>query len=109
MLFPSLAEGFGWPIAEAMACGCLVLTTDEAPMTEVGGNAAFYIPKRPDAASSDWAKSAANYIQFILTISPDEKLSRQYLGFQQIKHFDSQQTINVYERLYQRIGERSLG
>ena len=27
LVFPSLAEGFGWPIAEAMACGCLVLTT----------------------------------------------------------------------------------
>ncbi|MEM9143622.1 MAG: glycosyltransferase, partial [Bacteroidota bacterium] len=46
-LFPSLEEGFGWPIAEAMASGCPVVTTDCAPMTEVGGEAGFYIPRRP--------------------------------------------------------------
>jgi len=43
LLFPSLQEGFGWPIAEAQACGCPVVTTGRAPMTEVGGNAAVYI------------------------------------------------------------------
>jgi glycosyltransferase involved in cell wall biosynthesis len=46
-LFPSLGEGFGWPIAEAMASGCPVVTTDEAPMTEVAGEAGFLIPRRP--------------------------------------------------------------
>jgi glycosyltransferase involved in cell wall biosynthesis len=43
MLFPSLEEGFGWPIIEAQACGCPVVTSDRAPMTEVGGDAATYI------------------------------------------------------------------
>ncbi len=43
MLFPSLQEGFGWPIIEAQACGCPVVTSDRAPMTEVGGDAATYI------------------------------------------------------------------
>jgi glycosyltransferase involved in cell wall biosynthesis len=37
LVFPSLYEGFGWPIIEAQACGCPVFTTDRAPMTEVGG------------------------------------------------------------------------
>ncbi len=32
LLFPSLAEGFGWPLIEAQACGCPVVTTDDAPM-----------------------------------------------------------------------------
>lgn len=41
-LFPSLQEGFGWPIVEAQACGCLVATTNRAPMTEVGGQGAIY-------------------------------------------------------------------
>ena len=40
LLFPSLAEGFGWPVLEAMACGCRVVTSNRAPMTEVGGDAA---------------------------------------------------------------------
>jgi glycosyltransferase involved in cell wall biosynthesis len=43
LLFPSLAEGFGWPVAEAQACGCPVVTSNRAPMTEVGGAAATYI------------------------------------------------------------------
>lgn len=53
LLFPSLAEGFGWPIAEAQACGCVVVTTGRPPMTDVGGEAAIYIdPADPaDAAS----------------------------------------------------------
>ena len=48
LLFPSLQEGFGWPIAEAQACGCVVVTSNRAPMTEVGGDAAIYID--PDDA-----------------------------------------------------------
>jgi glycosyltransferase involved in cell wall biosynthesis len=43
LLFPSLDEGFGWPIIEAHACGCPVVTSNRAPMTEVGGDAATYI------------------------------------------------------------------
>ncbi len=49
LLFPSLEEGFGWPIIEAQACGCPVLTTGKAPMTEVGGAAARYLTDPLDA------------------------------------------------------------
>jgi hypothetical protein len=49
LLFPSLEEGFGWPIVEAQACGCRVVTTGKPPMTEVGGEAAIYVsdPSNP--------------------------------------------------------------
>ena len=51
LLFPSLLEGFGWPVIEAQACGCRVVTTGRPPMTDVGGNAAAYIdPKNPDSS-----------------------------------------------------------
>ena len=43
LIFPSLYEGFGWPIIEAQACGCHVFTSDRPPMTQVGGDAAVYI------------------------------------------------------------------
>jgi glycosyltransferase involved in cell wall biosynthesis len=41
-LFPSLQEGFGWPVIEAQACGCPVFATNREPMTEIGGDAAIY-------------------------------------------------------------------
>ena len=42
MIFPSTHEGFGWPIIEAQACGCPVLTSDLPPMNEIGSDAARY-------------------------------------------------------------------
>lgn len=45
-LFPSLYEGFGFPIAEAMACGCPVITSNVSSMPEVAGDAALLVDPR---------------------------------------------------------------
>jgi glycosyltransferase involved in cell wall biosynthesis len=51
-LFPSIEEGFGWPILESQACGCPVVITNRPPMNEVAGGAAILIdPAKPDAAA----------------------------------------------------------
>lgn len=42
MVYPSLAEGFGIPILEAMACGVPVVTSNISSMPEVGGDAVVY-------------------------------------------------------------------
>jgi glycosyltransferase involved in cell wall biosynthesis len=53
LLFPSLEEGFGWPILEAQACGCPVVTTGRSPMSEVAGEAAILIdPMDPRGAAT---------------------------------------------------------
>jgi glycosyltransferase involved in cell wall biosynthesis len=40
--YPSLGEGFGLPVLEAMACGACVLTTRDLALPEVGGDAVAY-------------------------------------------------------------------
>ncbi|MBO0841340.1 MAG: glycosyltransferase family 4 protein [Sciscionella sp.] len=40
--YPSLGEGFGLPVLEAMACGAAVLTTRRLALPEVGGDAVAY-------------------------------------------------------------------
>jgi glycosyltransferase involved in cell wall biosynthesis len=43
LVYPSKYEGFGMPVAEALACGCLVITCANASIPEVAGEAAIYI------------------------------------------------------------------
>jgi glycosyltransferase involved in cell wall biosynthesis len=45
-VFPSLYEGFGLPVLEAMACGTPVITSNTSSLPEVGGNAAVFIDPR---------------------------------------------------------------
>ena len=46
LLHPSLCEGFGNPVAEAMACGCPVITSNLSAMPEVAGGAALLVDPR---------------------------------------------------------------
>jgi glycosyltransferase involved in cell wall biosynthesis len=49
LVFPSLFEGFGMPVLEAMACGCPVACARAAALPEVGGDAVRYFdPTRTD-------------------------------------------------------------
>ena len=53
VLFPSLMEGYGLPVLEAMACGTPVVTSNRAPMSELAGGAALLVdPEDPDALAS---------------------------------------------------------
>lgn len=51
--FPSLYEGFGLPILEAMTCGTPVITTNYGAMKEVAGNAAILIDPNDPASIAD--------------------------------------------------------
>ncbi|MET0637339.1 MAG: glycosyltransferase [Chitinophagaceae bacterium] len=104
-LFPSMAEGFGWPIIEAMASGVPVITTNETPMTEVGGNAAFYIPRyyRDKMDHSQWVKDSVDVMVKVLSMTGSSRKEVVERGFANAARFNSDETLDRIETIYKKI------
>lgn len=104
-LFPSLAEGFGWPIAEAMASGCPVITTNLAPMTEVGGDAAVYIDQRPVKSNDalDWAIRSAQILEETIQISPSAYTEMMIAGLENVKRFEPNFALDQIQEVYESV------
>lgn len=86
LLFPSLYEGFGWPIVEAQACGCVVVTSNRPPMTEVGGDAAVYVD--PEDARTAAAK--------IMSALAGDPMPLRRAGFANVARFNAANMVNGY-------------
>jgi glycosyltransferase involved in cell wall biosynthesis len=107
LLFPSLEEGFGWPVAEAMACGCPVITTGIAPMTEVGGDAVVYVPRAgPSFQRREWAASCARILSDTISLPEDLKTEMIMRGLDQATLFKSDDFLNRCEFIYREILSR---
>ena len=106
-LFPSLAEGFGWPIIEAMASGCPVVTTDAEPMTEVAGGAAFLISRQPEKGlqTDAWAIEVANVINHILRLSDTDRAYVIAAGHVNVQRFNSAVHLDRIETIYKTVLE----
>ena len=105
LLFPSLDEGFGWPIIEAMASGCSVITTDKAPMNEVGGEVAYYIASKPAAKNEleKWVTDAAAVVEKVIT-QPQDKLFRvKKIAALHLEKFTTDYSLNEIEKVYKEI------
>ena len=95
LLYPSLYEGFGFPILEAMNCGCPVITSNISSMPEVAGNAALLV----DPYSTEEIKRA---MQMLLS---DAKLRKRLIdsGVRQARRFSwgktADETMKVYEKV----------
>lgn len=112
LLFPSLAEGFGWPIIEALACGCPVITTGAAPMTEVGGDVAVYLPRLALTDDANlWAQNGAQVLVEVLKRPPAERERRSEKGRAWASRFAADVAIEGYLSIYQRVAalESSAG
>ncbi|HSW88340.1 MAG TPA: glycosyltransferase family 1 protein [Candidatus Saccharimonadales bacterium] len=96
-IMPSLYEGFGLPILEAMSCGCPVITTKEGSLPEVAGEAAYYVD----------AYSVENISQGLQMIFRDTTLQKELSekGLKQTRKFSwkktAEQTISVYRKVYE--------
>jgi glycosyltransferase involved in cell wall biosynthesis len=92
LLFPSLEEGFGWPIVEAQACGCPVITSGRPPMLEVAGDAAIFIdPGEPATAAEAIADGLAHRDRLCAA------------GFRNLDRFDEKSTVDQYLACYESI------
>jgi len=56
LVFPSSAEGFGYPLVEAMASGTAVITVDTSCLKEISGDAAFISELSPEGLASAMVK-----------------------------------------------------
>jgi glycosyltransferase involved in cell wall biosynthesis len=92
LIFPSIEEGFGWPIIEAQACGCPVFASACEPLQSVGGNAARYFnPKQPSEAAT------------IILSGLAARDSMASAGLQNATRFSSKLMIERYAGLYRRV------
>ncbi len=94
-VFPSLYEGFGLPIIEAMACATPVLTADATATGEVAGQAALLVD--PHSAES----IAAGIVQLAQDADLRARLSRE--GLQRAAKFDWDDAAGEYARLFGRL------
>lgn len=89
LIFPSIQEGFGWPVLEAQACGCPVFATGREPMTEVGGDAAIYFDP------SDTAAAAA-----IIAAALANRAEIRRKGLANLSRFTARQMVDGYLHAY---------
>ena len=102
LVFPSLEEGFGWPPLEAMACGTPVMTTRQAPMTEVGGDAVVYLDRMPADVGKrqQWCDLGADLLGDLLEEDSEKRAHRRTNGFRQAAGFDAARMLDRCVEIY---------
>jgi glycosyltransferase involved in cell wall biosynthesis len=95
LVFPSLYEGFGLPLIEAMACGCPVIASDIPPLREVCAQSAYYV----DPYS---IHSIASALYRFLT---DDLLNKKLrmLGMEHAKYFSWERSAKQHMKIFEEL------
>lgn len=94
-VMPSVYEGFGLPILEAMQSGCPVITTKEGSLSEVAGDAAYYID----------GYDIHDMAEGIEKVFSDKELQKELMqkGFEQAKKFSWKNTAENTVASYKKV------
>ena len=95
LLFPSHAEGFGWPPVEAMACGIPVVTSDLSVLREVADGAALH-------AGADDVAGLTAAVTAVLG-DPARAAELRERGLRRAEAFTWERTVAGYERVYESV------
>jgi glycosyltransferase involved in cell wall biosynthesis len=100
VLQPSLREGFGLPVAEAMACGTPVIASRIPVLEEVGGLAASYCSPTDE---TEWAEVATRLLRE-RDAEPQRWKARQQASMDRAARFswaeNARRIVALYERIY---------
>jgi glycosyltransferase involved in cell wall biosynthesis len=92
---PSLSEGFGLPVLEALQCNCPVVSSNRGSLPEVGGDVARYV----EPVAEDLAKG----ILQIFNLKSAERATLQQRGRDWAQHFSwrktAEETVAVYKKI----------